>query len=146
MPAKCGSSPREKVGIVRSVREFGARQAHVERPLPAPLPAAGWQLGLGVERPPSLAGHAIEIGMMVASVVPAINRRMIHGAASHASSQIVMRPSPGIGLALCAASQLARTMPPVQASRCLTIYWPSRSYAVEGGAHFLARHCRQVER
>jgi Branched-chain amino acid transport system / permease component len=98
---------------------IGAGQAESERPRLLALPAADRQLGLGVDRPPSLARQAIKIGMMLAPVQQATHRRMLHGAARHVSSQNGVRSNPGIGPALCAGGQLARTVPAAQPSGTL---------------------------
>ena len=49
MPAKCGSSPRAKVGIDLVGQAFGAGQPHVERPFLLLAPAVARQLALGFE-------------------------------------------------------------------------------------------------
>ena len=65
MPAKCGSSPRAKVGIDLSVRlsEPGRPMSRAHCcSLRQPLLR---QLALGVERLPALASRLVEIGMVM---------------------------------------------------------------------------------
>ena len=46
MPAKCGSSPRENVGIVRSTMESAPGQAQLQAAGDLPLVLRGGQFGL----------------------------------------------------------------------------------------------------
>ncbi len=64
MPAKCGSSPRAKVGIDLVGQAIRAGQAHVERPLLLAPPAILGQPALGLDRLPAARLAGVEIGMV----------------------------------------------------------------------------------
>ena len=64
MPAKCGSSPRAKVGIDLVGEAVRAGQAHVERPLLLAPPAVLGQPALRFERLPAARLAGVEIRMV----------------------------------------------------------------------------------
>ena len=69
MPAKCGSSPRAKVGIDLSVSDSRAGQAHVERPFLLAPPAVLRQPALGLDRLPAAGLAGVEVGVMAAGAL-----------------------------------------------------------------------------